>query len=131
MEVVNGPQRETCVQSARTAERLTVRLPEQPGEQLGPVGASSILHPALPFLAAGDRATAGVIAEETLTVAERWGVAGQTGSCLTTLGLVSGRSEGLGHLRRAVDLLESRERLQGALAREDGPRARLRRRPPS
>ena len=84
---------------------------------LNPVGASSILHPALSFLAIGDHQAAGTIADEMLSVAERWGVAGQTGSCLTVLGLVRGGSEGVRHLRRAVELLEhSPRRLDRARA---------------
>lgn len=66
---------------------------------LNAVGASSILHPALPFLATGDHVMAGTLADEMLAVAKRWGVAGHTGSCLTVLGLVSGGREGLNHLR--------------------------------
>jgi DNA-binding CsgD family transcriptional regulator len=84
---------------------------------LNAVGASSILHPALPFLAAGDLAEARTIADEMLVVAERWGVAGFTGSCRTVLGLVAGGAEGLQHLARAVELLErSPRRLDRAKA---------------
>jgi DNA-binding CsgD family transcriptional regulator len=77
---------------------------------LNPVGASSILHPALPFMAIGDQGTATTLAEEMLAVATRWGVAGQTGSCRTVLGLVTGGDEGLRHLRDAVALLEQSPR---------------------
>lgn len=77
---------------------------------LNPVGASSILHPALPFMAFGDQTTARTLAEEMLVVATRWGVAGQTGSCLTVLGLVTGGDEGLQHMRHAVELLEQSPR---------------------
>jgi DNA-binding CsgD family transcriptional regulator len=77
---------------------------------LNPVGASSILHPALPFIAFGDQATARTLAEEMLTVAIRWGVAGQTGSCLTVLGLVTAGEAGLQHMLHAVELLEQSPR---------------------
>jgi DNA-binding CsgD family transcriptional regulator len=71
---------------------------------------SSILHPALPFLAAGDPETARVVAQEMLAVAEVWGVAGHTGACLDVLGLVTGGAEGIQHLRAAVALLEQSPR---------------------
>lgn len=87
---------------------------------LNAVGASSILHPALPFLAAGDREAARVLAEEMLAVAEKWGVAGHTGACLDVLGLVTGGAKGIQHLRRAVALLEqSPRRLDRARALVD------------
>ena len=84
---------------------------------LNAVGASSILHPALPFLAAGDRDTARTLAQEMLAVAEQWGVAGHIGACLSALGLVTGGAEGIVHLRDAVALLEeSPRRLERARA---------------
>lgn len=84
---------------------------------LNAVGASSILNPALPFLAFGDRETAATLAEEMVTVAQRWGVPGHTGSCLVVLGLVTGGPDGIELLRRAVDYLErSPRRLEHARA---------------
>jgi DNA-binding CsgD family transcriptional regulator len=84
---------------------------------LNAVGASSILNPALPFLAAGDKATAETLAEEMLAVAKRWGVAGHTGSCLLALGLVTGGARAIEQFRQAVALLEqSPRRLEHAHA---------------
>jgi DNA-binding CsgD family transcriptional regulator len=77
---------------------------------LNAVGASSILNPALPFLAASDRATAEALAEEMLAVAKRWGVAGHTGSCLLALGLVARGERAIEQLRQAVALLEQSPR---------------------
>ena len=73
---------------------------------LNAIGASSILHPALPYLAAGDLQTARSLAEEMHAVAERWDVSGQTGSCLAVLGLVTGGGAGIEHLSAGVELLE-------------------------
>lgn len=61
-------------------------------------------------MAFGDQATARTLAEEMLAVATRWGVAGQTGSCLTVLGLVTGGDGGLQHMLHAVELLEQSPR---------------------
>ncbi|MGH2947158.1 MAG: LuxR C-terminal-related transcriptional regulator [Solirubrobacteraceae bacterium] len=73
---------------------------------LNAVGASSILNPALPFLAAGDNETAETLAEEMLAVATRWEVAGHTGSCLRALAQVTGGERAIKQLRQAVALLE-------------------------
>ncbi len=77
---------------------------------LNAVGASSIMNPALAFLAAGDREAALAIAAEMLAVAERWAVAGHTGSCLIVLGLVTGGDRGIEHLRAAAGLLDTSPR---------------------
>jgi DNA-binding CsgD family transcriptional regulator len=77
---------------------------------LNAAGASSIMNPALPFLVAGDREAAETLAHEMLAVAERWGVAGHTGSCLLVLGIVTGGERGIGQLRRAVAQLEQSPR---------------------
>jgi DNA-binding CsgD family transcriptional regulator len=73
---------------------------------LNAIGASSILHPALPYLAAGELQTARSLAEEMLAVAQRWDVPGQTGSCLAVLGLVTGGGAGIEQLSAGVELLE-------------------------
>jgi len=73
---------------------------------LNAVGASSILNPALAFLAAGDRRTAEALAEEMVVVAKHWRVAGFTGTSLLALGLVTGGERGIQLLRQAVALLE-------------------------
>jgi DNA-binding CsgD family transcriptional regulator len=66
---------------------------------------SSILHPSLPFLAAGDRETA-PSPRICSPSRKQWSVAGYTGTCLRTLGLVTGGDEGTEHLRCSVELLE-------------------------
>jgi DNA-binding CsgD family transcriptional regulator len=83
---------------------------------LNAVGASSILNPALPFLAAGDTETARDLADEMLAVAQRWGVPGYAGSCMVAVGLVRGGERGIEYLQGAVELLErSPRRLELAL----------------
>jgi len=77
---------------------------------LNAVGASSILNPALPFLAAGDIETAETLAEEMLAVAKRWGVAGHTGSCLRALAQVAGGERAIRQLKQAVAFLEQSPR---------------------
>ncbi|MGH3030344.1 MAG: ATP-binding protein [Gaiellaceae bacterium] len=84
---------------------------------LNATGASSILHPALPYLASCDRETAQSLAEEMHAVAKRWDVPGHTGSCLAVLGVVAGGEGGVERLRAAVELLErSPRRLEFAKA---------------